>query len=164
MAYPDGFTYVEGPYNIRWSVVSSAATFRIRTPVVMADVSRALQEVDSGSTAIYGIALANAADSIGGPLAARCPVMVPTEQTVFATKVQTGVAASGLEIGETFDIEKSGNFFRVDTDSKSSARVVLVERGTSGAAIDSADSSVHVQFLRNAIYPFGSNASLRLQD
>ncbi len=164
MAYPDGFTYVEGPYNIRWSVVSSAATFRIRNPVVMADVSRALQEADSGSTAIYGIALANAADSIGGPLAARCPVMVPTEQTVFATKVQTGVAASGLEIGETFDIEKSGNFFRVDTDSKSSARVVLVERGTSGAAIDSADSSVHVQFLRDAIYPFGSNASLRLQD
>ena len=164
MAYPDGFTYVEGPYNIRWSVVSSAATFRIRNPVVMADVSRALQEVDSGSTAIYGIALANAADSIGGPLAARCPVMVPTEQTVFATKVQTGVAASGLEIGETFDIEKSGNFFRVDTDSKSSARVVLVERGTSGAAIDSADSSVHVQFLRDAIYPFGSSASLRLQD
>ena len=164
MAYPDGFTYVEGPYNIRWSVVSSAATFRIRNPVVMADVSRALQEVDSGSTAIYGIALANASDSIGGPLAARCPVMVPTEQTVFATKVQTGVAASGLEIGETFDIEKSGNFFRVDTDSKSSARVVLVERGTSGAALDSADSSVHCQFLRGAIYPFGSNASLRLQD
>ena len=164
MAYPDGFTYVEGPYNIRWSVVSSAATFRIRTPVAMEDASRALIEIDSGTTAIYGISLANAADSIGGPLAARCPIMVPTEQTVFATKVQTGVVASGLEIGETFDLEKSGDFFRADTDSKSSARVVLVERGTSGAAIDSADSSVHVQFLKNAIYPFGSNASLRLQE
>lgn len=164
MAYPDGFTYVEGPYNIRWSTVSSVATFRIRNPVVMEDVARTLNEVDSGSTGIYGIALSNAADSIGGPLAGKIPVMVPTEQTVFATKVQTGVAASGLEIGETFDIEKSGNFYRVDTDSKSSARVVLVERGTSGAAIDSADSSVHIQFLKNAIYPFGSNASLRLQD
>ncbi len=164
MAYPDGFSYVEGPYNIRWSTVSSVATFRIRNPVVLADVSRTLQEVDSGSTGIYGIAMANAADSIGGPLAGKIPVMVPTEQTVFATKVQTGVAASGLEVGEAFDIEKSGNFFRVDTDSVGSARVVLIERGTTGASIDSDDSSVHVQFLKNAIYPFGSNASLRLQD
>lgn len=164
MAYPDGFSYVEGPYNIRWSVVSSVATFRIRNPVVMEDVARTLNEVDSGSTAIYGIAMANAADSVGGPLAGLCPVMVPTEQTVFAVKVQTGVTAANMQIGEVFNIEKSGNFFRVDTDSKVSARVVLIERGTSGVAFDSADSTVHCQFLRDAIFPFGSNASLRLQD
>ncbi len=166
MAYPDGFSYVEGPYNIRWSTASSVATFRIRNPVVMEDVARTLNEADSGSTAIYGIALANAADSIGGPLAGKIPVLVPTEQTVFATKVQTGVAAAVLELGTTFDIEKSGNFFRIDSDNNSttSSRVVLVERGTSGSALDSADSSVHVQFLKDSIFPFGSNASLRLQD
>ncbi len=162
MAYPDGFSYVEGPYNIRWSTVSSTATFRIRNPVTLLDTNRTVVEADSGTTAIYGIAMSDAADSIGGPLAAKVPILVPTEMTVFATKVQTGVVAGGLEIGEALDIEKSGDFFRVDTDSASSARVVLVERGTSGAAIDSADSSVHVQFLKNSIYPFGSNASLRL--
>ena len=166
MAYPDGFSYIEGPYNIRWSTVSSVATFRIRNPVVMEDVSRTINEADSGSTAIYGIALANAADSIGGPLAGKVPILVPTAQTVFATKVQTGVAAAVLELGTTFAIEKSGNFFRLDSDvnSEASARLVLVERGTSASAIDSTDSSVYVQFLQDAIFPFGSNASLRLQD
>ena len=166
MAYPDGFTYVEGPYNIRWSTVSSVATFRIRNPVVMEDVARTVNELaDSRTTAIYGIAMSNAADSIGGPLAGKVPIMVPTEQTVFATKVQTGVSAAVLELGTTFELEKSGNFFRINSDlnSTASARVVLVERGTSGSALDSADSSVHIQFLKNAIFPFGSNASLRLQ-
>ena len=164
MAFPDGFSFIEGPYNIRWSTTSSAATFRIRVPVVLEDVSRTLGEVDSGSTGIYGIAMSDAADSIGGPLAGKMAVLVPTPQTVFAVKVQTGVAASAMEVGETFDIEKDGDFFRVDTDSKSSARVVLVERGTSGIAYDSADSTVFCQFLQDAIYPFGSRASVRLQD
>ena len=164
MAYVDGFTHVEGPYNIRWSTVSSLATFRRGNPVMYEAESRTIIEFTSDATAIYGIAQANAADSIGGPLAAKVPILVPEETTVFATKVQTGVAASALTIGQTFDLEKSGNFFRVDVDSIASARVILIERGTSAAAIDSADSSVHVQFLKNNIAPFGSNASLRYQE
>ena len=166
MAYPDGFSYVEGPYNIRWSTVSRVAAFRIRNPVVMEDVARKINELaDSRTTAIYGIAMSNAADSVGGQLAGKVPILVPTEQTVFATKVQTGVSAAVLELGTTFELEKSGNFFRINSDlnSTASARVVLVERGTSGSALDSTDSSVYVQFLRDAIFPFGSNASLRLQ-
>lgn len=163
--YPDlGFLYVEGPNNIRWSTVSSTATFKAGNPVALSDVGRALIEVDSGTTAIYGIALSDAADSLGGQLDGKIPVLVPNDDTVFAARVQTGVAAGAMEVGEVFDIEKNGDYFRVDTDSKSSARVVLVERGTSGVAYDSADSSVHCQFLRNAVYPFGSHASLRLQD
>jgi hypothetical protein len=157
-----GFLYVEGPNNIRWSTVSSTATFKAGNPVTLSDVGRALIEVDSGSTTIYGIALANAADSLGGALDGKIPVLVPTEQTVFAARVQTGVAASVLETGEAFDIEKSGDYFRVDTDSKSSARVHLVERGTSGLPYDSTDSSVHCQFFKDVIYPFGSNASLKV--
>ena len=153
-------------YGIEYRDVSYSESRNLAGPRLagLLDANRTVAEVDSGTTAIYGIAMADAADSIGGPLAAKVPIMVPTEQTVFATKVQTGVVASGLEPGEAFDIEKSGDFFRVDTDSVGSARVVLIERGTTGVSIDSDDSSVHVQFLKNSIYPFGSNASLRLQE
>lgn len=161
MAYLDGFTYVEGPYSIRFSTTSSNATFRGRNPVGYEAESRTLIEATSDMTTIYGIALADAADSLPGALTGKMPVMVPTDQTVFATKVQTGVVASALTIGQAFDIEKSGNFLRLDTDSISSAKLVLIERGTSASAVDSADSSVHVQFLREAIGPFGSHASQR---
>ena len=164
MAYVDGFTHVEGGYNIRWSTVSSSATFRRGNPVMYEAESRTLIEFTSDATAIYGIAQANAADSIGGPLAARMPVAVPNEGSVWATKVQTGVAASALTIGQVFDLEKSANHFRVDVDSIASGRVILIERGTSASAVDSADSSVHVQFLKDFIAPFGSNASLRYQE
>ena len=164
MAYVDGFTHVEGGYNIRWSTVSSLATFRRGNPVMYEAESRTIIEFTSDATAIYGIAQANAADSIGGPLAGIVPIAVPMEDSVWATKVQTGVAASALTIGQVFDLEKSGNFFRVDVDSIASGRVILIERGTSGAAIDSADSSVHVQFLKDFQAPFGSNASLRYQE
>lgn len=165
VGYPTlGFQYVEGPKQIRWSTISSVATFKAGNPVTVEDASRTLIEADSGTTGILGIAQANAADSIGGYLAGKIPVLIPTEETVFAAKVQTGVAASGLEVGEALDIEKSGDYFRVDTDSKASARVVLINRGYSGVAYDSADSTVYCQFLKGAIYPFGSNASLRLQE
>lgn len=164
MPYVDGFTHVEGGYNIRMSTVSSGATFLRGNPVMYEAESRTIIEFTSDATAIYGIAQANAADSIGGPLAGIVPIAVPHEQSVWATKVQTGVDASALTIGQVFDLEKSGDFFRVDVDSIASGRVILVERGTSAAAVDSADSSVHVQFLKDNIAPFGSNASLRYQE
>jgi len=157
-----GFRYVEGPNNVRWSTVSSTATFKAGNPVTLSDVGRALIESDSGSTTIYGIALSDAADSLGRQLSGKIPVLVPEDTTVFAARVQTGVAAAVLETGECFDIEKDGDYFRVDTDSKASARVVLVERGTSGIPYDSVDSSVHCQFLRDVIAPFASHSSQKL--
>ena len=164
MAYQDGFTYVEGPMQIRTSTLSSLATVRARNPVALEAASRTVIEATaSDDTWIYGIIQHDAADSIGGPLAGKVSVIVPTPDTVFATKVQTGVAASALTIGQVFNIEKSGNHFRVDVDSIASGRVVLVERDISGSAIDSADSSVYVQFLQDFIGPFNSNQSRRLQ-
>lgn len=165
--YPaTGFQYIEGPANIRWSIVTSTATFLRGALVAYHDVTRQIVELDAGSdtTAIYGVAMANATSgsSLGGAFANRCPVLIPTEETVFAAAVQTGVVAGGLEVGEALNVEKAGNYHRVDTDSKASARVVLVERGLSGVAYDSADSTVYCQFLKNVIYPFGSNASLRV--
>ncbi len=163
MAYLDGFTYVEGPMQIRLSTTSSTATFRARNPVALSLVGRGVVEAnaDSDDTWIYGISLNDAANSIGGTMAGKCHVLIPEPGTVFATKVQTGVAASALTIGNVFDIEKSGNHFRLDTDSISSGLVVLVERDMSGVAYDSADSSVYVQFLAGNIGPFNSHVSQR---
>ena len=162
MAYQDGFTYVEGPMQIRLSTTSSTATFRARNPVALSLVGRAVVEVTtSDNTWIFGIVQNDAANSIGGTMAGKCHVMIPEPGSVWATKVQTGVAASALTIGNVFDIEKSGNHFRLDTDSISSGRVVLVERDMSGSAIDSTDSSVYVQFLAEAIGPFNSHTSQR---
>lgn len=164
MAFQDGFTYVEGPMQIRLSTTSSTATFLARNPVGLSLVGRGVVEATaSDNTWIFGIAQNDAADSIGGTMAAKCHVLIPEPGTVFATKVQTGVAASALTIGNVFDIEKSGNHFRLDTDSVSSGLVVLVERDMSGVAYDSADSSVYVQFLAGSIGPFNSHASQRLQ-
>ena len=158
--YPTlGFQYVEGPNNIRWSTVSSTATFKAGNPVSLSDVGRALIETTSNDTAMYGIALSDAADSLGGQLDGKIPVLIPTEDTVFASVIETGETAATLEAGEAFNIEKSGNYLRVDPDSRTTLWVTLTERGTTGVTYDSADSSVHCQFLKNKIAPFGSNAS-----
>ena len=152
--FPNGFSLVEGPHQIRHSTVSSAATFVARVPVVLEDASRTLVEATSASSQIYGIAQADAANSFTRDRL--IPVLVATTDQVWATKVQTGVTA--LEDGEAFDIEKSGDFFRLDSDSVSSA--LLRVTSLAGAnTIRSADSIVFVQFLGNAIGPFGSNAS-----
>ena len=56
MAYQDGFTYVEGPMQIRLSTTSSTATFRARNPVALSLVGRAVVEVTtSDNTWIFGI-------------------------------------------------------------------------------------------------------------
>lgn len=162
MAFPArGFIPVEfGHENIRHSTVSSGATFLAGNPVAIEDVSRTLIEATSATTKIYGVALSDASASFAPNRS--IPVLVPTDNTVFAGRVQTGVAAGGLEVGETLNIEKAGDYFRVDTDSKASARVVLVNRGFSNQAWDSDDSSVYFQFLGDTRGQFGSNDSARL--
>ena len=157
MAYPDGFNYVSGPLRYVLSTVSSTATFVARVPVTLND-DRSVGEAASDTTALFGIAHHDAADSI---YAGKCLIEVPTEQTVYAVKVQTGVATSALSIGQSYGIEKNGNYLRVDTDSQATPFVTLVPRDD-GSTCDSADSTVFVTILGDKLGVFGSNASVNV--
>lgn len=157
MAYPDGFNYVSGPLRYVLSTVSSTATFVARVPVTLND-DRSVGEAASDTTALFGVAHHNAADSI---YAGKCLIEIPTGQTVYAVKVQTGVATSALSIGQSYGIEKSGNYLRVDTDSQATPFVTLVPRDD-GSTCDSADSTVFVTFLGNKLGVFGSDASVNV--
>jgi hypothetical protein len=59
------------------------------------------------------------------------------------------------------DLEKSGNYLIGNEDSQTSPLVTIVPRGD-GSTLDSADSTVYVHFLGNALSPFGSNASTNI--
>lgn len=155
MAYPNGFNYVSGPLRYVLSTVSSTATFKGRNPVTLND-DRSVGEAASDTTALFGIASHDAADSI---YAGKCLIEVPTEQTVYAVKVQTGVATSALSIGQSYGIEKSGNYLRLDADSQATAFLTIVPRDD-GSTCDSADSTVFVTILGNKLGVFGSNASV----
>ena len=155
MAYALGFTYVSGPYEIRRANILSTATFLARNPVSL-DGSRRVIESTAINNSVFGVAQNDAGSSIyGGEIL----VMVPNEQTVFATQVQTGVAASALSAGFAYALEKAGNYLRVDIDSQATAKVQIVSRGD-GTTINSADSSVFVQFLGASLLPFASTTSL----
>lgn len=155
MAYPNGFHYVSGPYDIRRFNVLSTATFLAGNPVMLSGARVCIEASSATAPYIAGIAMNDAADSIYG---SEILVLVPNEQTVFAAKVQTGVAASALSAGFAYATEKSGNYIRVDTDSQATPKVMIVPRGD-GTTIDSADSTVFVSFLKDVIGPYGSNAS-----
>ena len=155
MAYPDGFTYVSGPYDLRRFQVASTATFKARNPVGLG-TARTVIEATAISGTVIGVAQNDAANSIYGN---EVLVLVPTEQTVFATKVQTGVATSATSAGATYAIEKAGDYLRLDTDSQATPKVIIVPRGD-GTTVASADSSVFVQFLKDNLLPFASNASI----
>jgi hypothetical protein len=157
VAYPNGFNYVSGPLRYVLSTVSSTATFVARVPVTLND-DRSVGEAASDTTALFGVAHHNAADSI---YAGKCLIEVPTEQTVYAVKVQTGVATSALSIGQSYGLEKSGNYLRVDTDSQATPFVTLVPRDD-GSTCDSADSTVFVTILGDKLGVFGSNASVNV--
>jgi hypothetical protein len=156
MGYPSkGFTYIQGPLCMRLSTVSSTATFKAGNPVTYSD-DRTIIEAGSDTSVIVGIAQADAANSIGGTLAGKILIGIPTSETVFVAKVNGGVAASLLSSGATLGLVKNGNYLEVGT-SNGSETVVIVERGD-GTTVDSADSSVYVQFLGNVVGPYGSNA------
>lgn len=157
MAYPDGFNYVSGPAHYVWSTISSTATFKARNPVTLSD-DRTLIEAASDSTAIFGIAQNDAANSLAGRTG-RTLVLIPTNETVFATKVQTGVATSATSIGQSYNIEKSGDYFRMDTDSQTTTMVTVVG-DEYGQTVRSEDSSVFVTFLGNRLGVYNSNASV----
>lgn len=160
MAYPDGFNYVSGPIPRRvWSDISSTATFRARNPVTLSD-DRTIIEAASDSTAIYGIATNNAADSLPGVLTNKVLIEIPEPETIYATKVQTGVATSVYSVGQSYGIEKSGNFLRLDTDSQATAMCTVVGDQLGGPAVRSADSSVFVRFLADRLGVLSSAGSI----
>ena len=150
MAYPLGFTWVKGPFEIIESVISSSCTVRRGVPVSVSSVGRVIREYISTDTCLLGIAQHDAANSFPGR-AGRMLVLIPTPDTVFATQVQTGVATSALSPGQGFALEKSGNFFRVDVDSVATPPVYIVPR-ENWATCDSADSSVWVKFYSDRLF------------
>jgi hypothetical protein len=159
MAYPLGFNYVGGPAEYIWSDVSSTATFRERNPVTYSD-DRTLIEATSDVTAIVGVAQNAAADSLAGRTG-KVLVLIPTRDTVFATQVQTGVATSVTSAGQAYNLEKSGDFLRLDTDSQTTP-VVQIVGDQYGTTVRSEDSSVFVKFLGNVLGGYGSNASVNI--
>lgn len=149
MAYQNGFTYVSGPVRYAYSTVSSTATFKSRNPVTF-DARGYLIEAASDTSAIWGIACNDAANSMPGLMTGKTLVEIPEVQTVYATKVQTGVAGSVLSQGLAFPIEKSGNYLRLDSDSAVSAMLVITG-DQYGQTCRSEDSSVFVRFLGQAL-------------
>ena len=157
MAYPLGFTYVSGPVRYVTSTVSSTATFKARNPLALG-LGYTCIEATSVSTAIFGIACNDAANSLPGQ-AGKVLVEIPMPETVYACQVQTGVATSATSIGLVYAIEKSGNYLRIDTDSKTTPHLVLVG-DEFGNTVNSADSSCYVRFLANSLQIFSSSASV----
>lgn len=155
MAYQNGWTYVSGPVKYVLSTVSSTATFKGRNPVTLSD-DRTLIEAASDSTAIFGIAAHDAANSI---YAGKCLVEIPTADTIYAIKIATDAAASEISAGQSIDIEKSGNFIIGNEDSQTTPFVTIVPRDD-GTTLDSADSTVWVHIHGNKLGVFSSNASI----
>ena len=84
MAYPDGFTYISGPYELRRFNALSTATFKARNPVMLLGARTVGESSAATNPFLIGIAQNDAANSIyGGEIL----VLVPNQATVFATKV-----------------------------------------------------------------------------
>ena len=159
MATQDGFHYVKGPCVNVLSKILSTATFKARVPVTLTTAGLVC-EATGGSdvTAIYGISMHDAADSIYPQF---CMVEVPTPDTVYVAKCATDASSSELSVGRGVDIEKSGNYFIIDEDSQATPMVTLVPRDGFDT-LDSADSSVHFSWLGDKLGVFHSNASVNI--
>ena len=137
-----GFRPVRGNWEIREFDTTSTATFRIWAPVTFGG-ARTLIEATSATTAIIGVATSASVDSFPAGVV---QVAIPRDRSAVArSAIQTGVATSATSLRQAYNIEKSGNNLRIDTDSQASARVEIV------GAVSSADSEVDVVFLTNFI-------------
>lgn len=155
MAYANGFTYIEGPVKYVLSTISSTCTVKGRNPVTLSD-DRTVIEAASDTTAIYGIAAHDAANSV---YAGKMLVEIPTADTLYAVKIATDASASEISIGQAIDIEKSGDYLIGNEDSQTSPMLVIVPR-QDGTIVDSADSTVFVHWLGNVLGVYSSNASV----
>lgn len=162
MPYGPGFTYVQGQHEIRMSTSSSAQTI-IRGNLVTLDDERDVIIGSSDMSAIYGVAMADSADSLSNSLSGLIPVLIPYPDTVFAAPVQAAVSA--VSLGQGYNVEQyldgNGNLnLRVDVDSQTTPHVVIVQRGHGKTGfIDSADSTVYVQIFGDSKAVFNSDAS-----
>jgi hypothetical protein len=149
-SYADGFTWVKGPSgnpDTFLSLTSSTATFRKGAPVLRDAIGYTV-EAASDATAILGIAAHDAANSV---YAGKCLIYKIRPGDVWATKIQTGVAASSLTIGVSYNIEKSGNNLRMDPDSQTTPFVTIVPREDGSTICNSDDSSVWVSFIQDRV-------------
>lgn len=138
-----GFRPYRGNWSIRRFTTASASTFRQYCPVSLSSV-HLLKEFGTAAAneKLLGIALHASADSFP---AGEVLVAIPGWGATAIAKVQTGVAASALSIGLAYDMEKSGNNLRIDTDSTTSACVMIM------GAINSATSEIEVCFTDNVL-------------
>ena len=138
-----GFRPYRGDWSNRRFTTTSTATFRQFCPVSLSSV-HLLKEFGTAAAneKLLGIALHNSADSFP---AGEVVVAIPGWGATALAKVQTGVAASALSIGLAYDMEKSGNNLRIDTDSTTSACVMIM------GAINSATSEIEVCFTDNVL-------------
>ena len=155
--YPDGFSIVKGPRETFMSVISSTATFKKGVPLTYTD-DRTLIMADSDSTAIVGVSAHDAADTLGGAYQGVALVEKILPNQTWVCQAGTPHVTSGLSAGETLGLVKSGNYSVAS--STGTRHVVIVPRDDGTTTVDSADSSLWVQFLQDVISPHASNASV----
>lgn len=155
MAFPPGFNYIQGPWELRLFPVSSTSTFAPRNPV-FADGSGRVAQFVAGAPSIVGIAMSGSSRSESVRGVNHVLVGIPGVDTVFAVSVQTGVASSSLTAYQAYNIELATEHFRVDVDSTVTKVVNLVPRGDGSSDALSTDSTVYVRFVRGILEPFGS--------
>jgi hypothetical protein len=158
--YQGGFILHKGRAgDTFYSTVSSTATFRKGCPVTFG-LGRTLTEVESDTTAIVGIAMHDAADSLPGSYSGKCLVHKVLPNQTWVCKTATGLARSALSAGEALTLNKSGNY--LVATSGGTRMVVVVPRDDGDTTVDSADSSIYVQFLQDVISPHASTASVNV--
>lgn len=153
--YPAGFNYVSGPWEMRLFPVHSTSTFVKRNPLSVDGSGRVIQYA-AGNTSVVGIAMSDSSqsESVAG---VNCVLVgIPGVDTVFAVKVQTGVATSSLTAYQAYNLEINTEHLRVDVDSTVTKIVQIVPRGDGTSDARSADSTVNVRFVRGILEPFGS--------
>ena len=138
--------------------MTSNASFKANNPVTIGLGGLVTEVATSDESFIFGIARNDAADSLGGVLAGKCLIEIPTGDTIYAIKCGTAGTASEFSVGMSFDIEKSGNYVIGNEDSSTTPFVTVIPRDDF-STIDSADSTVWVQIIGNRIGPIGANAA-----
>ena len=159
MAYPPGFNYVSGGFTLRRFPVSSTLTFVKRNPVSIG-ANGVVSQFSEPAVSIAGIAMSDSSESESVAGVNTVLVGIPCEDTVFAVKVQTGVATSALTAYNAFNLELATEHWRVDTDSTVTKWVQLVPRGDGTVDALSVDSTVNVQLMLGKSEPFRSTTTV----
>jgi hypothetical protein len=145
---------VSGPADIRAFNLASTATVKAFQPVKI-NAAGAIVESLGTDSVLAGFILHDAANSVPP---GKCLVMVPNDDTIFA-----GTAAAGLtsntSSGQTLGVTKSGNSWYLEVSASTKIGMFIVVLREDGSTIDSNDSSVWVQVIQGASYPFHAAVS-----